>query len=688
MSVMSAAASVGAGQAIRRPRLGRLLPGLAWGTAGLVLVLTGVTCALHVSTGGSDLTSWWAGDVVLAVVLLVPGLLVALRRPDNAIGWLMLTGSLSTAVSGAGREYLVYGFLGGAAPGYLGIGWASDALYLVSMATLPLVLMLFPDGRPISRWAGGWMALPLASMLLGTFGALFAADPDGVDVQGRRLYNPARHVFPAWLSDGAATLSWVLFQLGIVAAVVLLVVRYRRSGAEIRQQMKWVVWAGSIGALELATELIPDNQLSQYTGPAASALLVASVCVAILRHRLFDIDLVINRTLVYLLLSVSVVGLYLAVVALTDVALGEPVELGSGLLATAVVALAFGPVRSRLQQAVDTVLYGERRNPYRVISQLGRRLAEGEDELTVVVQTVSQALKLPYAAILDDDGQLLAETGTPSGTAIRHPLSYHGVPMGELLVSPRRTQAGFDRQERRLLADLARQIGAAVHAVRLSQDLQASRTRLVNAKEEERRRLRRDLHDGLGPKLAALGLKIDAAHALSADRPEASRALMGAVKDDIRTTIDDIRRLVYGLRPAALDELGLAGALREVAGRFDEAAAGGLEITLRAPESLPPLPAAVEVAAYRIVTEALTNTVRHAYARHARVEILLRAEPDELQLAVCDDGIGLPRPCRPGVGTASMRERAEELGGRIAVGSGPDGRGVEVRAQLPCEGRP
>jgi signal transduction histidine kinase len=216
-----------------------------------------------------------------------------------------------------------------------------------------------------------------------------------------------------------------------------------------------------------------------------------------------------------------------------------------------------------------------------------------------------------------------------------------------------------------------------VHAVRLSADLQASRTRLVSAKEEERRRLRRDLHDGLGPKLAALGLKLDAAHALVDTRPDTSKEVLGKVRDDIRTTIDDVRRLVYGLRPPALDELGLVGALRDCAGRFDAPV-----IVVDAPQrDLPPLPAAVEVAAYWIVNEALTNVVRHARATRATVEVCF--DGGVLQLAVRDDGTGLADGWRPGVGTSSMQERAAELGGMASVRPSSAGRGTEVLAVLP-----
>ncbi|MGH8959970.1 MAG: histidine kinase [Jatrophihabitantaceae bacterium] len=684
MSAMTTAVDGLAGTAlpVHAPRH-RLAAPAAWSVAGIVPILSATALALHLHTGYTDLTSFWFGDIGLSVVLLVPGVLVALRRPDNAIGWLLCWASFSTGAAGAGGEYLAYGFLGGSAPGYLWIGWSTNSVYILSMGMLPLVLMLFPDGAMMPGRSRHLLILPIASMALGTFGSLFFADNKGVDVQGRRLYNPARQVFPSWLPDSAMSVSTLLFFASVITAIVLLVLRYRRSSGEVRLQMKWVVWAGTIGILELATEFIPNNTISPITGPIASSLLTASVCIAILRHRLFDIDVVINRTLVFVALTVLVVLLYAGLVAGFDSLAGQPVRLGSGLVATALVAFAFAPIRTRLQGGVDRLMFGDRKNPYGVMTQLGRRLERSGEhgELAVVVDTVSQALKLPYAAILDPDGLLLAESGLARGNPHLEPLSYQGAAVGQLVVEPRGAKAGFNRDERRLIADLARQIGAAVHAVRLSADLQASRQRLVSAKEEERRRLRRDLHDGLGPKLAALALKLDAARTMVDSKPVQSKAVLGEVKSDIRGTIEDIRQLVYGLRPPALDELGLVAALRECVQRFATGNDEGPAMTVHAPPELPQLPAAVEVAVYWIVNEAVTNVVRHASAPHCdvRLELAERA----VLLTITDDGSGLADSWRAGVGTSSMAERAAELSGTLSIGTPRRARGTEVHVAIP-----
>jgi signal transduction histidine kinase len=311
------------------------------------------------------------------------------------------------------------------------------------------------------------------------------------------------------------------------------------------------------------------------------------------------------------------------------------------------------------------------------MTQLGRRLQSGETpgELDVVVDTVTQALKLPYAALFGADDTLLAESGSARRAGHSEALLYQGSPVGRLVLEPRDANP-FSRDERRLIADLGRQIAAAVHAVRLSADLQASRLRLVTAKEEERRRLRRDLHDGLGPKLAAQALKLDAARTMIDTKPEQAKRVLGEVKGDIRATIEDIRHLVYGLRPPALDELGLVAAVRECVRRFESP--DGPVITLDVRGEIPSLPAAVEVALYWIVNEAMTNVTRHAAARHCVVT--LGVGERSMLLSVVDDGVGLGE-WRAGVGTSSMAERAAELGGTLRLQSRH--RGTELHVAIP-----
>jgi signal transduction histidine kinase len=314
--------------------------------------------------------------------------------------------------------------------------------------------------------------------------------------------------------------------------------------------------------------------------------------------------------------------------------------------------------------------------------------------LPTIVETVTQALKLPYAAIsLKQEGEdvIAAFSGRALDELTRLPLVYQGEHIGDLLLAPRARGEPFSSADRALLDDLARQAGIAVHAVRLTtdlqrltQELQHSRTEFVTAREEERRRLRRDLHDGLGSVLASLNWRAGAIRSLLSRDPVAADTLVVEQQHTIQAAIADIRRLVYDLRPPALDELGLVGAIRERATQqttpAERDSAPGLRIGVVAPGHLPALPAAVEVAAYRIVQEALANVTRHAHAH--RCSIRLECSEERLQIEVTDDGTGLPAEYHAGVGLHSMRERAVELGGACEVSQAPGG-GTRVQACLP-----
>jgi signal transduction histidine kinase len=296
------------------------------------------------------------------------------------------------------------------------------------------------------------------------------------------------------------------------------------------------------------------------------------------------------------------------------------------------------------------------------------------------VETIAQTLKLPYAAILLRDAnsntlQTAAIAGSPTRQPLTLTLTYQHQLIGELHVAPRSPGEAFTSAERRLLEDIASQTGVAVHNVRLTGDLQRSREQIVSAREEERLRLRRDLHDGLGPKLAGQTLKLEAAMDALDSETETARALLKESMSESQSLITEIRRLVYGLRPPALDQLGLLYAIREQAAGYQ---INGLQVTVSAPEALPNLPAAVEVAAYRIIQEALTNVSRHAQAGKCTVSLAIK---NDLEIVVIDNGKGFLPGQRAGVGLSSMRERAEEIGGTCTVES--TGNGTRIFARLP-----
>jgi len=400
------------------------------------------------------------------------------------------------------------------------------------------------------------------------------------------------------------------------------------------------------------------------------------------RFRVFNIGLVVNRTLVYGTLTAIMVGLYILIVT----GLGLLFELETGnltvsLLITVLVAVAFQPLRYSVQRAIDRLMYGDRSDPYAVLARLGARLEATlapEAVLPTIVETVAQALKLPYAAITlnqDEEPVIAAAYGTPQGHLAVLPLVYQSETIGHLQLAPRTPGESFTPADWRLLQSLAYQAGVAAHGVQLTLDLQRSRERIITAREEERRRLQRDLHDGLGPSLASMTLKLDATRNLLGNDSPTVEALLREIKVQMQSTITDVRRLVYELRPPVLEQLGLVGALHALADNFHN----GLDVSLDAPEATVNLPAAVEVAVYRITQEALTNVIAHAHARRCTIKLQLDTT---LNLEISDDGHGLPLHHSNGVGLNSMQNRAAQLGGNCLIDSTP-GRGVHLHVQLP-----
>ncbi|QIN83559.1 hypothetical protein GBA63_13620 [Rubrobacter tropicus] len=541
-----------------------------------------------------------------------------------------------------------------------------------------MFFLLFPDGRFVPGWtkfsAVAWFFYCLA---WGIFpGSWFS------------LIDPFEASFAAFL---------VLLLLGWGLGLAAQAVRYRRADMRQRLMTKWVVLivAGACvgyGLVYLPDVLLPDSGhargLYELYGVPAFWLFALPMPVAfgiaMQRYHLFKADLIINRALVYGALTACVLALYVLIVGVTGMIFHSGGNFLVSLFATGLVAVLFAPLRDRLQRGVNRLLYGERDDPYAALSKLGERL---ETTLTpnvmlpAVTRTVAEALRLPYVAIeVGGPGEVAAETGAPVADIVRLPLLYGGERVGWLVLGRRAGETDFAPADRRLLGDLARQIGVAVRASRLTADLQNSRERLVTAREEERRRLRRDLHDGVGPRLAALTLKIETARNKLARDPDAAD-LLSDLAERARDAVSDVRRSVHALRPPTLDELGLIPALLETAAQYSH---NGLEVEVESLNGgpLPSLPAAVEVAAYHIAQEAMTNVVRHSDARSCRVTV----GPDEgagvLLLEVRDDGRGLNPDGGLGVGLSSMRERAEELGGTLAVGAHPDG-GTLVRAELP-----
>lgn len=625
------------------------------------------------------------GAIVMAVVFQLVTGFVFFKRPQEAVARVMFMASAGMVAATTWSIGLTITDVAGKAGFWLYALSTLGAYMLVSVGALHTTL-LFPTPWPLlarHRWieptlyAAPYVVFATVTLIIPTPNAL------------------------AWLQHMGNTTGFL--QGGYVLLALAAAVRSYRAARDpvSRAQVRWVITAFVfVFFCDLAFGIIPELMLGypflSWNVLALIGLLVPlAFAVAILRYHLFDIDVILNRTLVYGTLTTIVVSLYVAIVGSLTALLQLQNNLLVSLTVTALVAIIFQPLRHRLQRAVNRFMYGERDDPYAVLSRLGRQLESTlapDSVLPTIVETVAQTLKLPYAAITlreADTDKVTASFGLPPspptplpmgegrrGEGLTLPLHFQHELIGHLLVAQRSPDEPFTPAERRLLEDIARQIEVAVHNVRLTADLQRSRERLVTTREEERRRIRRDLHDGLGPTLASHSYRLDAVLDLIDQNPDAAKTLIADLKTQTQTTLADIRRLVYELRPPALDELGLVGALQA-----QWVAQNGLHVSIESPpEGLPPLTAAVEVAAYRIAMEAVTNAARHASACNCLVRFT--AKETQLALEITDDGCGISPDARAGVGLASMKERAAELGGVCVIEPPPTG-GTKVIARLP-----
>jgi signal transduction histidine kinase len=562
-------------------------------------------------------------------------------------------------------------------------------------------------------WPAGALHLPLALTAVAPLGRRTLAAVYGVPL-GAYVFAlvAARIVTPssvAWLGAWATAQGLVILPT-MLAGMAITVLRYRAASRLVRDRLWWVV-AGAFASLVpslfllFIPQLLVGRPLIAWSAVGLLALpLPIGVATAILRRGLFDLELVVNRALVYGGATAAIGITYIIAVTVLGSVVGLQAGLSTSLLATGLAAVAALPIRDALQRIVNRLMYGDRDDPYRALIRLGRRLEGTLDPLeapAVIVGTVAESLRLPWVALRlgsGDRARTIEHGHRPAGDEVAVPITYGAEVVGDLVVAPRSPAEPLSAADRALLEDLARQVGATVRAMGLTLDLVESRERLVAAREEERRRIRRDLHDGLGPTLAAIGLRAEVVADLAAGDPAGARRVLEEMRTEVRGAIADIRRLVDALRPPALDELGLAGALRDHAARLGPVPA----VDVVAPESLPELPAAVEVAAFRIAVEAMTNAARHSGAATCRVRVAVAMGVGSavsvvpaadgnaaaggggpmLLVEVADDGRGLPDHVRPGIGLVSMRERAAEVGGTCTIGPGTAG-GTLVLARLP-----
>jgi len=563
----------------------------------------------------------------------------------------------------------------GLVPSLTALHLPARLMVLLGAVSIGLLFFLFPDGHFIPAWTRyiliAWAILLFWIILFAEHSSVFT--PKANDI----------------LTAGF-----------IVIFLLAQVIRYNlRSDITQRQQTKWVMFGASVAvvgwiATTFGFNLLPQNivifEIKRTLQLGIFLLIPLSITLAMFRYRLWNIDPIVNRTLVYGMLSFLTIAFYVLIVGNFAIYFRSiETNIVISFIATGVVAILFEPLRQRLQRTVNNIMYGERDDPATVLTRLGQRLESAlapDSVLQTIVETIAQTLRLPYAAIsLLDNAQATIFASTPNlppSELIHLPLAYQSERVGELILAVRSKGESFSPADMNLINIIAQQAGVAAYTVRLNNDLRSSRERLVTAREEERRRLRRDLHDGVGPILASLLQRLDAVRILIARDPEKAADMAEELKGQVKTTIADIRRLVYALRPPVLDELGLVSAIREFT--TDYQGASGLQVTVTAPEILPHLPAAVEVAAYRIIMEAFANVVRYAQATICQITIKIEGQKSDSTfcIEINDNGKGLPEKHHAGVGIISMRERTAELGGTICIES-EIGIGTQIRAWLP-----
>jgi signal transduction histidine kinase len=681
------------------------------------LTVLGLAAGLWLSTidqAPNDL-GWFAGFGLFPVV----GYLMATRRPDNSLSWIMLAiggamalGALLEGYSG----YAVHGGFGGRELGLIAVSLNNPMWVPVVGLPATFLLLLFPDGHlPSRRWR--WFARILgASMVIIYLAIVLAPGKFGEEIP--TYANVRNPLGVEWLGPVLAVAlgSIIILPIGVIGSLVALVQRFRRSTGIERLQLRWLVTAAAIVAILYTVALLigfggawtANEQptwmtVLQNVAVFSFGLIPIAIGVSVLRYHLFDIDVVINRALLLGALAVFIAAFYVAVVVGVGALVGSRADPILSAAAAAIVALAFQPARSRAQRFADRLVYGERAAPYEVLSEFSERLgnAYATDEL---LPRMARALAGGTGAIRADVWVRIADELTPEATwphdaeplarlaaeeddeghvsssEMREPIRHQGELLGALSIVKKPGES-ITPTEEKLVRDLAAQAGLVMRNVALTEQLmdhieqlRASRQRLVNAQDEERRKLERNLHDGAQQQLVALSVKLRLAEALVERDPEKTRSMLGDLQTETGQAIEDLRDLARGIYPPLLADKGLVAALEA------QARKGSIETSVRA-ENVTRYPQQVEAAVYFCALEALTNVAKYSGATSA--EVRLAQSNGSLLFEVSDHGAGfdLDRTTY-GTGLRGMADRVEAIGGTLEILSTP-GVGTSVSGRIP-----
>jgi signal transduction histidine kinase len=627
---------------------------------------------------------WWIRlSPIYALAFALVGAMIIARRPENRIGWVACAVGLLTALYEFCLGYATFGtYVNSSLPALGFVKWLENWEWVVPVILMLFFLpLLFPDGKPISpRW---WLVAPLVvvGFGLGLFGI---------------------HI------------GQVLGAIAVLLAIASLLIRYRRAGADERQQIRWFALAGSLLAIVAVSGLavsafvyhnntVVFNPIFDVLTPLAFTALAASLGIAVLKYRLYDIDLFIRQTLVYGTLVVLISVVYFVTVVTVGSRVGQLPrnDPAAGVAVGAIFALAFQPLRRRLQRLANRLVYGKRATPYEVLSEFGRRMSTmyaSEDLPLRMAQVLAQGVTADRATVWLRVGDELRQAASwptggdgPHALPLRNgdlppiggaddavPVRYQGELLGALAVAKREP---LTATEHRLLSDLGQETGLVLKNARLTaelvqrlEELQASRERLVTAQDTERRRLERNMHDGAQQNLVALKLKIALAKNLTATDPKKAQAALDELAGDANDAIETLRELARGLYPPILAQDGLIAAIESQARRtpLPVEVIGG---------PIPRYPQQTEASVYFCVLEALQNIAKHAQATKAVVRF--DPQPGRLVFSVSDDGRGVdPAKVRSGSGMQNMRDRVEVSGGELRVESSPNA-GTRIIGSIP-----
>jgi len=673
---------------------------LAWFVGIVSIVLLVATLVLLFVDRESDLPNnvgiWSAADVADVLVNIgVPilGIVIVNKRPRNAIGWVFIVAAGALALASFGQAYALHVLVAdpGSFPGGRAMAWLSNVLWPIPLICLTLLFLLFPTGHlPSPRWrpvvwltGAIFVLLTIASLILATAGW---SDPfEGINVAAGSVGDVAR---------AAIVIAALAEIVALLVSVVSLVFRYRQSTGAERLQLKWFVSAAAVAAVAFSVGFFFDSAVVSAIVSISLVFLYVAIGIAMLKHNLYEIDLIINKTITYGALAAFITAIYVIVVVVIGAFIG--VTEGVSLIATAVVAVAFQPIRRRAQQIANRLVYGERATPYEVLSRFSEQVGEtysGEDILVRMARLLAEGTGATSAVVwlrVGDEVRPAATWPTNGAAATAIALVAEEPPLVEgatasvpvrhqrellgLLTMTKPPNESLSPVEEKLVTDLAGQAGLVFANSKLIEDLRASRQRLVAAQDAERRRLERNLHDGAQQQLVALAVRLRLARTTaSKDLAEADR-MLEQLEGDVTDALENLRELARGVYPPLLADQGLAAAIEAQARRSP------VPVRVEA-DGIGRYSQELETAVYFCTLEALQNAAKYAQANEVAVSLL--EDHGELVLSIRDDGQGFDRAATPlGGGLQNMADRLAALGGTLTVRS-RSGAGTTIEGRLP-----